>query len=57
MLLDLHHDTHIVVVRSAVFLKDTRLFQYTESRHRLDRFRFIDSIYRVKTSPRSISFY
>lgn len=42
MLLDLHHDTHIVVVRSAVFLKDTRLFQYTESRHRLDRFRFID---------------
>ncbi|WP_163653587.1 trehalose operon repressor [Listeria sp. PSOL-1] len=40
--LTLDHDTHIVVVRSAVFLKDTTLFQYTESRHRLDRFRFID---------------
>lgn len=40
--LDLEEDTHVVVVRSAVFLQDTTLFQYTESRHRLDRFRFID---------------
>ncbi|EUJ27392.1 trehalose operon transcriptional repressor [Listeria floridensis FSL S10-1187] len=40
--LDLKQDSHVVVVRSAVFLQDTTLFQYTESRHRLDRFRFID---------------
>ncbi len=35
-------DTHVVVVRSRVYLEDTRLFQYTESRHRLDKFRFVD---------------
>ncbi|EGM8871817.1 trehalose operon repressor [Listeria monocytogenes] len=40
--LALHGDTHVVVVKSTVFLKDTTLFQYTESRHRLDKFRFID---------------
>lgn len=41
--MDLHQtDTHVVVVKSQVFLEDTRLFQYTESRHRLDRFRFVD---------------
>ncbi|WP_034551613.1 trehalose operon repressor [Carnobacterium funditum] len=41
-LMDLHGDTHVVVVRSDVYLEDTTLFQYTESRHRLDRFRFVD---------------
>lgn len=40
--LALHGDTHVVVVKSTVFLKDTTLFQYTESRHRMDKFRFID---------------
>ena len=30
----------VVVVRSATSLADTRTFQYTESRHRADRFRF-----------------
>ncbi|CCQ20677.1 Trehalose operon transcriptional repressor [Listeria monocytogenes N53-1] len=29
--LALHGDTHVVVVKSTVFLKDTTLFQYTES--------------------------
>ncbi|MGG3573546.1 trehalose operon repressor [Bacillus gobiensis] len=33
---------HIVVVRNFVFLEDATLFQYTESRHRLDKFRFVD---------------
>lgn len=42
LLMDLHNDSHVVVVRSAVFLEDTRFFQYTESRHRLDKFRFVD---------------
>lgn len=41
-LMDLHNDSHVVVVRSAVYLEDTRFFQYTESRHRLDKFRFVD---------------
>ena len=41
-LMDLGDDTHIVVVRSDVYLEDTTLFQYTESRHRLDRFRFVE---------------
>ncbi|SEK73794.1 transcriptional regulator, GntR family [Carnobacterium iners] len=41
-LMNLYDDTHVVVVRSDVYLEDTTLFQYTESRHRLDRFRFVD---------------
>lgn len=41
-LMDLQEDTHVVVVRSDVYLEDTTLFQHTESRHRLDRFRFVD---------------
>ncbi|WP_208560534.1 trehalose operon repressor [Marinilactibacillus kalidii] len=41
-LMTLHDDHHIVVTRSDVHLEDTRLFQYTESRHRLDKFRFVD---------------
>ncbi|MFL2101236.1 trehalose operon repressor [Desemzia sp. FAM 23991] len=42
LLMDLHNDSHVVVVRSTVYLEDTRFFQYTESRHRLDKFRFVD---------------
>lgn len=41
-LMNLKDDTHVVVVKSEVYLEDTRLFQYTESRHRLDRFRFVE---------------
>ena len=41
-LLDVKGDQHIVVVKSHVYLEDTSLFQYSESRHRLDKFRFID---------------
>ena len=41
-LMDLQEDTHVVVVRSDVYLEDTTLFQHTESRYRLDRFRFVD---------------
>lgn len=42
LLLDLKRDTHIVVVRNYVHLEDTTLFQYTESRHRLDKFQFVE---------------
>ncbi|MBD8070842.1 trehalose operon repressor [Bacillus sp. PS06] len=40
--LDLKEYKHIVVVKNYVYLDDATLFQYTESRHRLDKFRFID---------------
>lgn len=42
LLLDIGIDTHVVVIRSEVYLEDTRLFQYHESRHRVDTFRFVD---------------
>lgn len=41
-LLDLHGDAHVVVVRSDVHLENTAFIQYTISRHRLDKFRFVD---------------
>lgn len=40
--LDLKNFQHIVVVKNHVYLEDTSLFQYTVSRHRLDKFRFVD---------------
>ena len=40
--LDLKGMTHVVVVRNYVHLEDASLLQYTESRHRLDKFRFVD---------------
>lgn len=47
-LLDLKSYTHIVVVRNYVYLENTQLFQYTESRHRLDKFQFVDFARRVR---------
>ncbi|GAF63139.1 GntR family transcriptional regulator [Bacillus sp. TS-2] len=41
-LLDLKHFELMVVVKSHVYLEDASLFQYTESRHRPDKFRFVD---------------
>ncbi|RLL42113.1 trehalose operon repressor [Oceanobacillus piezotolerans] len=46
--LDLEDFTDVVVIRSHVYLDDTSLFQYTESRHRPDKFRFVDFARRVK---------
>ncbi|WNS46815.1 trehalose operon repressor [Paenibacillus sp. MMS20-IR301] len=47
-LLDLKQHTHIVVVRNYVYLENTVLFQYTESRHRLDKFQFVEFARRVR---------
>lgn len=47
-LMDIQDDTHVVVVRSVVSLEDTRCFEYTESRHRLDKFKFVDFARRRK---------
>ncbi len=40
--LDLKNYEHVVVVKNYVYLEDASLFQYTESRHRLDKFKFVD---------------
>lgn len=40
--LDLKGATHVIVVSSRTHLYDGRLFEHSESRHRLDRFRFAD---------------
>ncbi|MBM7570844.1 trehalose operon repressor [Aquibacillus albus] len=41
-LLDLEGFHNVVVIKNYVYLDDASLFQYTESRHRPDRFRFVD---------------
>lgn len=41
-LLDLKGTTHVIVVKNRTHLYDGRQFEYTESRHRLDRFQFAD---------------
>ncbi|WP_066172321.1 trehalose operon repressor [Bacillus marinisedimentorum] len=41
-LLDFKDYHAVVVVRNYVYLKSADLFQYTESRHRPDKFRFVD---------------
>ncbi|WP_246945401.1 trehalose operon repressor [Bacillus pinisoli] len=41
-LLDLEGFTNIVVIKNFVYLDDATLIQYTESRHRPDKFRFVD---------------
>ena len=48
-LMDLHGDQHVVVVKSLVYLEDTRCFEYTESIHRLDKFRFVEFARRRKS--------
>ncbi|MYL60021.1 trehalose operon repressor [Virgibacillus halodenitrificans] len=47
-LLDLEGFSNVVVIRSSVYLEDATLFQYTESRHRPDKFRFVDFARRIK---------
>ncbi|PLR99278.1 trehalose operon repressor [Bacillus sp. T33-2] len=41
-LLDLEGFHNMVVIKNYVHLDDASLFQYTESRHRPDKFRFVD---------------
>lgn len=41
-LLDLGKDGHVVSVKSQVFLADGQQFQFTESRHKLEKFKFVD---------------
>lgn len=46
--LDLEGFSNVVVIKSLVYLDNASLFQYTESRHRPDKFRFVDFARRVK---------
>ncbi|MBM7551945.1 trehalose operon repressor [Thalassobacillus pellis] len=46
--IDVETHDQVVVIRSFVYLEDTTLFQYTESRHRPDKFRFVDFARRSK---------
>ncbi|MFE8699248.1 trehalose operon repressor [Cytobacillus sp. FJAT-54145] len=41
-LLDLEGFQTIVIIKNYVYLDDATLFQYTESRHRPDKFKFVD---------------
>ena len=41
-LLDMKNYDMVVVVKSYTYLEDSFLFQYTESRHRPDKFKFVD---------------
>lgn len=47
-LLDLEGFSNVVIIRSLVYLDDSSLFQYTESRHRPDKFQFVDFARRVR---------
>jgi len=40
--LDLNNFDMVAVIKSYTYLEDTSLFQYTESRHRPDKFKFVD---------------
>lgn len=42
ILLDLGSDKHVVSIKSKVYLQDGKQFQFTESRHKLEKFRFVD---------------
>lgn len=46
--LDLGKNDIVIAVRSYVYLESGALFQHTESRHRWDRFRFVDFARRVR---------
>ncbi|MGT2767761.1 trehalose operon repressor [Streptococcus ictaluri] len=42
ILLDLGSDQHVVSVKSKVYLSNNDQFQFTESRHKLEKFKFLD---------------
>ena len=42
ILMDIGKDPFVVSIKSKVYLPDGRQFQFTESRHKLEKFRFVD---------------
>lgn len=37
-----NRDDYLVLIKSRVYLADTHQFQYTESEHKMDKFKFVD---------------
>ena len=48
LLLDIGQEHHVVSVKSKVFLSSQEQFQFTESRHKLEKFKFVDFARRNK---------
>jgi len=48
ILLDIERENHVVSVKSQVYLANGQQFQFTDSRHKLDKFRFVDCAKRHK---------
>ena len=42
ILMDIGKDPYVVSIKSKVYLQDGRQFQFTESRHKREKFRFVD---------------
>ena len=42
ILMDIGKDPYVVSIKSKVYLQDGRQFQFTESRHKLEKFHFVD---------------
>lgn len=42
ILIDIGKDHHVVCIRSKVYLDNGNQFQFTESRHKLEKFKFVD---------------
>ena len=42
ILMDIGKDPYVVSIQSKVYLRDRRQFQFTESRHKLEKFHFVD---------------
>ena len=48
ILLDIGSEHHVVSIKSKVYLANNQQFQFTESRHKLEKFRFVDFARRKK---------
>lgn len=48
LLMDLGNDHHVVSIKSKGYLVNGQQFQFTESRHKLEKFRFVDFATRKK---------
>ncbi|EQC68210.1 Trehalose operon transcriptional repressor [Streptococcus sp. HSISB1] len=51
LLLDIGAEHHVVSIKSKVYLANNQQFQFTESRHKLEKFRFVDFATRKNLLP------
>ncbi|MGT2751249.1 trehalose operon repressor [Streptococcus orisasini] len=57
LLLDIDSEHHVVSVKSRVYLANNQQFQFTESRHKLEKFKFIDFARRKRTADSDLSLH